>query len=131
MLAFFKQIDKTVARDLAIHVVLDNLSADKTPAIAAWLAKPRQQRWQLHFTPTSSSWLNLIERWFRELTDKRLRRGSFCSVEHLITAITIWADAYNDDPKPFIWRAEADAILTKVRRGRDALDNNTKSTSDH
>jgi transposase len=131
VLAFFKQIDKTVPRDLQIHVVLDNLSAHKAPALQAWLDKPRQKRWHMHFTPTSSSWLNLVECWFRELTNKRLRRGSFCSLEHLIDAITIWAHAWNDDPKPLIWRAEADAILTKVRRGRDILNNNTNSVSDH
>jgi transposase len=96
-----------------------------------WLAKPRQRRWQLHFTPTASSWLNLVERWFRELTDRRLRRGSFTSVEHLVSAITLWAEHWNADPKPFIWRAEGDAILAKVRRGRDALNNNTNSTADH
>ena len=131
VLAFFKQLDKTVPRDLAIHVVLDNLSAHKAPEVREWLAKPRQQRWQLHFTPTSSSWLNLIERWFKELTDKRLRRGSFCSVEHLTNAISLWAEHWNDDPKPFIWRAQADDIIAKVRRGREALNNHTNSPSDH
>ena len=131
MLAFFKQLDTTVPRDLAIHVVLDNLSAHKAPEVREWLAKPRQQRWQLHFTPTSSSWLNLIERWFKELTDKRLRRGSFCSVEHLTNAISLWAEHWNDDPKPFIWRAQADDIIAKVRRGREALNNHTNSPSDH
>jgi len=75
VLAFFKQIDTAVPRDLDVHVVLDNLSAHKAPAITEWLAHPRRSRWHLHFTPTSSSWLNLIERWFKELTDKRLRRG--------------------------------------------------------
>ena len=95
------------------------------------MAKPRQARWHLHFIPTSSSWLNLIERWFRELTDRRLRRGSFMNVAHLIDAITLWADHWNTDPKPFIWRAEAKDILAKVRRGREALNNNINSVSDH
>ena len=132
VLRFFRQIDKSVPRDLEIHVVLDNLSAHKAPPVREWLAKPRQkERWHLHFTPTSSSWLNLIERWFRELTDRRLRRGSFMSVDHLIDAITLWADHWNADPKPFIWRAEAKDILAKVRRGREALNNNTNSVSDH
>ncbi len=131
MLAFFRQIDKTVPRELEIHVVLDNLSAHKAPEVREWLAKPRQHRWHLHFTPTSSSWLTLVEGWFRELNQKGLRRRSFCSLEHLIDAITIWAEHWNDNPRPFIWRAEADAIITKTRRGRDTLNHNTNSTPDH
>ncbi|MDP9256028.1 MAG: IS630 family transposase [Actinomycetota bacterium] len=131
VLAFFKQIDRSVPRELEIHVVLDNLSAHKAPEVREWLAKPRQRRWHLHFTPTSSSWLNLVEGWFRELTQKRLRRGSFCSLEHLTDAITLWAEHWNDNPRPFIWRAEANAIIAKTRRGRHALNHNTNSTSDH
>lgn len=80
VLRFFKIIDKQVPRDLDIHVILDNLSAHKAPEVTGWLAKPAQQRWHLHFIPTSSSWLNLVERWFKELTDRRLRRGVFTSV---------------------------------------------------
>ncbi len=80
VLAFFKLIDLHVPKDLEIHVVLDNLSAHKAPPVAKWLADPKRARWHLHFTPTSSSWLNLIERWFNELTDRRLRRGVFTSV---------------------------------------------------
>ena len=75
VLAFFKQIDATVPRGMSVHVILDNLSAHKTPDVRKWLAHRDRRRWHLHFTPTSSSWLNLIERWFKELTDKRLRRG--------------------------------------------------------
>lgn len=131
VLRFFRQIDKSVPRELAIHVVLDNLSAHTAPPVRDWLAKPRQARWHLHFIPTSSSWLNLIERWFRELTERRLRRGSFSGVPHLIEAITLWADHWNADPKPFVWRAEAQDILAKVRRGREALNNNVNSVSDH
>ncbi len=131
VLRFFKKIDKSVERELEIHVVLDNLSAHKAQPVRDWLAKPRQRRWHLHFTPTSSSWLNLVERWFRELTERRLRRGSFMSVDHLIDAISLWADHWNADPKPFIWRAEADAILAKVRHGREALNSNVNSVSDH
>jgi transposase len=131
VLRFFRQIDRQVPRGLDIHVVLDNLSAHKAPEVTAWLAKPRQKRWHLHFTPTSSSWLNLVEQWFRELTERRLKRGSFMSLEHLTTAITIWADAWNSDPKPFVWRAAAEQIIEKVARGRDALNRNTKSVSDH
>ena len=85
-----------------------------------WLR--RHQRFHLHFTPTSSSWLNLVERWFRELTDKALRRGSFNSVPDLITAIEEYLHTHNDDPKPFVWTATAESILEKVRRGRVTLE---------
>jgi len=132
VLRFFQQIDKLVPRGLEIHVVLDNLSAHSAPEVTQWLAKPRQRRWHLHFTPTSSSWLNLVEQWFRALTERRLRRGSFMSVDHLIDAITLWADHWNADPKPFVWKAPAEAILTKVMRGREALQTtHTNSVSDH
>ena len=130
VLAFFKQIDRSVPADLDVHVILDNLSAHKTPAIKAWLEDPRRARWHLHFTPTSSSWLNLIERWFKELTDKRLRRGAFTSVADLSQAITAWADHWNSDPKPFIWKATAEDIIAKVSRGREAL-RQAKSQTDH
>jgi transposase len=130
VLAFFKTIDKAVPRSLEIHVVLDNLSAHKAPAITEWLAHPRRARWHLHFTPTSSSWLNLVERWFKELTDRRLRRGTFTSVPELIDAIRTWAEARNEDPKPFVWHAAADEILEKVRRGRKTL-SQVKSKTEH
>src|SRR6266571_193433 len=115
VLRFFKQIDASVPRGLAIHVVLDNLSAHSAPEITTWLTHKNRRRWHLHFTPTSSSWLNLIERWFKELTDKRLRRGRFTSVAELTEAITTWAAHWNDDPKPFIWKATAEEIIAKVR----------------
>jgi transposase len=121
VLAFFKTIDKAVPRSLEVHVVLDNLSAHSGPEVTAWLAHPRRARWHLHFTPTSSSWLNLVERWFKELTDRRLRRGTFTSVPALIEAITTWTAHRNTDPKPFIWHAAAEDILQKVRRGRKTL----------
>ena len=91
ILRFFKQIDAAVPRGLGVHVVLDNLSAHSTPEIKKWLAHRDRRRWHFHFTPTSSSWLNLIERWFKELTDRRLRRGTFTSVDELSQAITTWA----------------------------------------
>ena len=103
VLGFFKLIDLHVPRHLDVHVVLDNLSAHKAPAVAKWLAHPRRKRWHLHFTPTSSSWLNLVEGWFKQLTDRRLRRGTFTSVDALIEAIEVWAERWNDDPKPFVW----------------------------
>jgi len=121
VLRFFKQIDASVPRGLGVHVILDNLSAHSTPEITKWLAHKDRRRWHLHFTPTCSSWLNLIERWFKELTDKRLRRGVFTSVADLTTAIIMWAQHWNENPKPFIWKANADDIITKVRRGRAAL----------
>jgi transposase len=130
VLRFFKQIDASVPRGLAIHVVLDNLSAHSAPAITTWLAHKDRRRWHLHFTPTSSSWLNLVERWFKELTDKRLRRGRFTSVAELSQAITEWAGHWNDDPKPFIWKATAESIIAKVQRGRDTL-TQINSTTDH
>ncbi len=130
VLAFFKTIDKAVPRSKDIHVVLDNLSAHKAPEITDWLAHPRRARWHLHFTPTSSSWLNLVERWFKELTDRRLRRGTFTSVPDLIDAIGTWASHRNQDPTPFVWHAAADEILKKVRRGRKALAQ-VKSQTDH
>ena len=130
VLRFFKQIDASVPRGLSVHVVLDNLSAHSAPEITKWLAHKDRRRWHLHFTPTSSSWLNLIERWFKELTDKRLRRGQFTSVAELTEAITTWAEHWNIDPKPFIWKATADDIIAKVQRGREAL-HQIKSTTDH
>ena len=84
----------------------------------------------MHFTPTSSSWLNLIERWFKELNDKRLRRGVFTSVADLTAAITEWAEHCNTDPKPFVWKATAEQIITKVRRGRETL-HWIKAQTDH
>ncbi len=130
VLRFFKQIDAAVPRGLAVHVVLDNLSAHSAPEITTWLAHRNRRRWHLHFTPTSSSWLNLVERWFKELTDKRLRRGRFTSVADLTAAITTWAAHWNEDPKPFVWKATANEIIAKVQRGRDAL-HQIKSTTDH
>ena len=130
VLRFFRQIDAAVPADLDVHVILDNLSAHSTPEIAKWLAHQNRRRWQLHFTPTSSSWLNLIERWFKELTDKRLRRGTFTSVTDLSAAITTWAEHWNIDPRPFVWKATAEDIIAKVQRGRETL-HQIKSQTEH
>ncbi len=130
VLAFFKLIDLHVPRDQEIHVVLDNLSAHMGPEVTRWLDHPRRARWHLHFTPTSSSWLNLVERWFNELTERRLRRGVFTSVGALIEAIETWAEHWNADPKPFVWHKPAAEIIEKVRRGRAAL-NQAKSATRH
>lgn len=130
VVAFFKLIDLHVGRELEIHVILDNLSAHKSPEVRAWLADPKRARWHLHFTPTSSSWTNLIERWFKELTDRRLRRGTFSSVPVLVEAIELWVEHWNDDPKPFVWHKSAQEIIEKVKRGRRKL-HQIKSATDH
>ena len=109
-----------VPQGLQIHMILDNYATHKHPNVKAWLAK--HPRFHLHFTPTSSSWLNLVERWFRELTDKAIRRGVFHTVPDLIAAIEEYLDAHNAKPKPFVWTATAEQILAKVARGRVALE---------
>lgn len=116
---FLRRIDRETPKGLQVHLILDDYATDKHPHVEAWLAK--HPRFHLHFTPTSSSWLNLVERWFRELTEKAIRRGVFHSVPDLITAIEDYLKKTNDHPKPFVWTATADAILEKVRRGRVAL----------
>src|SRR5664279_2607420 len=118
-LKFLRKIEREVPKGLQVHLICDNYATHKHPDVKTWLAK--HPRFHMHFTPTSSSWLNLVERWFRELTDKALRRGVFHSVPDLITKIEEYLDAHNDDPKPFVWTATADDILAKVARGRVAL----------
>jgi len=130
VLAFFKLIDLHVPRDLAVHVVLDNLSAHLGPEVTKWLDHKNRARWHLHFIPTSSSWLNLVERWFKELTDKRLRRGRFTSVDELVEALEIWTEHWNDDPRPFVWTKNAEDIIAKVQRGRTTL-HQIKTATDH
>lgn len=112
--AFLRDIDENVSADLDVHIVLDNLSTHKAPAVHRWLV--RHPRFHLHFTPTYSSWLNLVERFFGLLTDEALRRGSHKSVAELRTAITAYVQAHNEEAKPFRWTKSADEILTKVRR---------------
>jgi len=118
-LKFLRKIDREVPKGLAVHLILDNYATHKHAAVTAWLAK--HPRFHLHFTPTSSSWLNLVERWFREITDKAIRRGVFTSVPDLIAAIESYLNAHNTNPKPFVWTATAEDILAKVQRGRVAL----------
>ncbi len=131
-LGFLRLIERHVPANLDIHIVIDNYSAHKHEKVAEWLDAPRRRdRWHVHFTPTSASWLNLVERWFKELTDKRLRRDSFCSVAELVEAIETWTAHWNADPKPFIWHKTAEEIITKVRRGRATLTRITKSATDH
>jgi transposase len=119
LLIFLRGIDKAVPKGLAVHLILDNYQTHKHPETKAWLVK--HPRFHLHFTPTSSSWLNLVERWFRELTDKNIRRGSFPSVPDLIASIETYLQTTNDQPKPLIWTATTESILAKVQRGRVAL----------
>jgi transposase len=130
-LAFLKKIDREVPKDLDVHLVLDNLAVHRHAEVNKWLANPRRKRFHVHFTPTSASWLNLIERWFKELTDRRLRRGIFDSVKTLTDAIELWVDHWNDDPKPFVWHKPAADIIAKFKRGRDGLDRHIKSATDH
>jgi len=111
---FLRDIEKNVSADLDVHIVLDNLSTHKTPAVHRWLV--RHPRFHLHFTPTYSSWLNLVERFFGLLTDEALRRGSHKSVTELRTAIATYVQAHNEEAKPFRWTKSADEILAKVRR---------------
>ncbi len=117
---FLKRIDRCVQRHLNVHLVLDNYATHKTPAVTAWLAK--HPRFKLHFTPTSASWLNLVERFFAEITTKRIRRGAFRSVAELEQAIHDYLDCHNAAPKPFVWTKTADVILEKERRALDALE---------
>jgi transposase len=128
-LKFLRLIDRTVPKGQQIHLIVDNYSTHKHDNVTAWLAK--HPRFQLHFIPTSSSWLNLVERWFREITDKAIRRGSFASVDELITAIEEFIRVHNDDPKPFVWTATAEEIIEKVRRGRVALKQSIKTETLH
>ena len=118
-LRFLRKIDREVPNGLDVHLICDNYATHKHAAVQAWLTK--HPRFHMHFTPTSSSWLNLVERWFRELTDKALRRGVFHSVPDLVAAIEDYLAAHNEDPKPYVWTATADEILAKVARGRVAL----------
>jgi transposase len=119
-LTFLRTIDRTVPKRLQIHLILDNYATHKHPNVKAWLAK--HPRLHLHFTPTSSSWLNMVEGFFAQLTNKALRRGTFASVPDLITAIDAYLTANNTNPTPFIWTKTADQIVEKVQRGRVTLD---------
>jgi transposase len=116
---FLNTIDREVPAGLDVHIVLDNSSTHKTPAIKKWLlAHPR---FELHFTPTSSSWLNLVERWFAELTTKLLKRGTHRSVTELNNDIRAWMNTWNDDPRPYVWTKTADQILDSIRRYCDRI----------
>jgi transposase len=120
-LKFLRLIDETVDVEKQIHIICDNYATHKHPRVQRWLAK--HKRFHVHFTPTSASWLNMIERFFRDLTDKRIRRGVFRDLEQLIMAIGQYIDKHNANPKPFIWTAKANDILEKVSRAQAALNN--------
>lgn len=117
---FLKLIDTETPSELDLHLIVDNYATHKHPKVKAWLK--RHPRFHVHFIPTSSSWLNLVERWFREITDKRIRRGTFRNVEQLIQAITEYITCHNQSPKPYVWTAKADEILAKVQRARKVLE---------
>src|SRR2546422_1458154 len=117
---FLRQIDQAIPPELAVHLILDNYGTHTHPKVKNWLAKHR--RFHLHFTPTSSSWLNLVERWFRELTEKRIRRGVFTNVPELIAAIEEFIDTNNDAPKAFVWTATVDRILEKISHCKAILE---------
>ena len=116
---FLNHLEREVPSDLDVHLILDNYSTHKSAAVQRWLKPTKRRRFHIHFTPTSSSWLNQVERWFGLITDKMIRRGTFHSVEELEHAIYEWLANWNQTPKPFIWIATADVILEKVRRCKE------------
>jgi len=118
-LTFLRLIDKSVSPELDIHLIADNYVTHKHEKVQRWLK--RHPRFHMHFTPTSSSWLNMVERFFRDITTQAIRRGVFRSVDKLICAIEAYTAEHNRDPKPFIWTATASDILEKVKRAREAL----------
>lgn len=113
-LTFLRTIEANVPADLDIHLVMDNYGTHKTPKVRSWFA--RHPRFHAHFTPTSASWINQVERWFAELTEKQIRRGTHCSTRQLEQAIRDYLARYNDDPKPFVWIRSADDILASIER---------------
>jgi len=119
-LKFLRRLDEEFPGPVPLHLVMDNYGTHKHPRVQAWLG--RHPRFIPHFVPTSSSWLNLVERWFGELTSKRVRRGAFFSVEDLQKAILEFLEAWNDDPQPFVWTATVDSILEKLSRCRRTLE---------
>jgi transposase len=117
-LKFLRVIDQVAPAEKEVHLIADNYSTHKHAKVQAWLK--RRPRFHVHFTPTSSSWVNVVERFFRDLTENRLRRGVFRDVEELIMAVETYIDKHNEAPKPFIWTAKATDILEKVKRARAA-----------
>ena len=118
---FLGRVDQAVPAGLDVHVICDNSSTHKTPAIRRWLVA--HPRFHLHFTPTYSSWLNLVERWFSELTTKWLKRGSHRSVPELTASVQSWIDTWNEEPRPFVWTRTADEILDSITRYLQPISN--------
>lgn len=118
---FLNQLEKAVPPELDIHLILDNYSTHKSATVQRWLKPRKRHRFHFHFTPTSGSWLNQVERWFGLITDKMIRRGTFHSVDELERAIYGWLAGWNDQPKAFVWKATAEVILDKVRRCKEAI----------
>lgn len=116
---FLRKIDAETPPELDLHLIIDNYATHKHPRVQSWLR--RHPRFHLHFIPTSSSWLNMVERWFREITDKRIRRGSFASVPELIAAIEAYLDGHNQNPRIFTWTASAERILAKAAKSKEVL----------
>ncbi len=119
-LRFLRRVDRDIPGDLDVHFIVDNYATHKHPAVKRWLK--RNPRFHMHFIPTSSSWLNLVERWFREITTKRIRRGSFPSVGALVQAIEEYLQHNNEHPRPFVWTASVDQILAKVSKCKATLE---------
>ena len=119
-LKFLRTLDRGFPKDVELHLILDNYGTHKHDEVKKWLKN--HPRFKLHFTPTSSSWLNLVERWFGELTQKRIRRGVFHSVPELIDVIYQYLDVYNENPRPFVWTAKVDDILEKVSKCKAILE---------
>jgi transposase len=117
---FLKKIDAETPAQLDLHLIVDNYGTHKHPRVKSWIR--RHPRFHLHFIPTSSSWLNMVERWLRELTDKRIRRGSFRNVRELVAAIKEYVDCHNQNPRVFSWTASAESIMTKIAKCKEALD---------
>jgi len=117
---FLQLINVKTPTDLELHLIVDNYGTHKHARVKSWLK--RHPRFHLHFIPTSSSWLNMVERWFREITDKRIRRGSFKSVPELIEAITTYLENHNQNPRVFIWSASVERIMSKIAKCKEALD---------
>jgi transposase len=118
---FLNQLEKEVPPDLDVHLVMDNYSSHKSAAVQRWLKPKKRRRFHFHFTPTSSSWLNQVERLFGLITDRMIRRGTFHCVDELEQAIYQWLANWNNEPRPFVWKATADVILDKIRRCREAI----------
>tara|TARA_Y100001934_G_C11794719_1_gene514287 strand:- start:16 stop:525 length:510 start_codon:yes stop_codon:yes gene_type:complete len=122
-LKFLKKIDAETPPDLDLHLIVDNHCTHKHFKVKAWLK--RHPRFHIHFIPTSSSWLNVIERWFGKITQERIRNGVFRSIDELVEAIMSYIEAHNANPTSFVWTKSAEEILEKVKRARAALDNST------